>query len=152
MAREQREIRIEAADGLGQTEPSIGDLVRQLTADSTALFRQEIRLAKVEVRETASAMTRDLIKIGVALGLALVGVLALTAFLIVALGDLMDNYWLSALIVAVVYLAIGGILAKNAMNDMKKRQVKPEETIRTLQEDKAWAQREVRDLKREVTA
>lgn len=152
MAREQREIRIEAADGLGQMEPSIGDLIRQLTADSTALFRQEIRLAKVEVRETASAMTRDLIKIGVALGLALVGVLALTAFLIVALGDLMDNYWLSALIVAVVYLAIGGILAKNAMNDMKKRQVKPEETIRTLQEDKAWAQREVRDLKREVTA
>ena len=152
MARETREIRIDGGMAPGAAEPTLGDLIRRLTTDSSDLLRNEIRLAKTEMREVASAMTKDLVKIGIALGMALVGVLALTAFLIVALGDAIDNYWLSALIVAVAFLAIGGLLARGAIADMKGREVKPVETVRTLREDKEWARREVQDLKRDITA
>ncbi len=157
MAREQSEPRIERrdygapADATAGSEASLGDLFKRLTTDTGELVRQEMSLAKAEMRQAGATLARDGTKIGIALGLALAGVLALTAFLIVALGDLFDNYWLAALIVGVVFLAIGGFLAKNAVNDVKRRGLKPEETIDTLREDTAWAKQEARELKRELT-
>lgn len=157
MAIEQRRIGVEQGDGhihspLISQEPALGDLFRQLADDTNHLIRQEMNLAKIEVRETGSALARDGMKIGVAAGLALVGVLALGAFLIIALGGLFGSYWLSALLVGVVFLAIGGILANNAVSDVKNRGLKPEQTMETLREDTAWMKREARDLKREIKA
>ena len=97
----------------------------------------------------AVAKYGDAAKVGVAAALAFLGALAATAFLIVLLGELLDNYWLSSLIVAVVFLAIGAIMGKNAMNDLKSREVKPKRTIETLQADAQWAKREVAEVKRE---
>lgn len=135
----------------GQERP-LGELFRDLAADGAALMRQEVALAKAELRETTSALTRDLVRIMIAAGVALVGVLALVAFIIVALGDALDNYWLSSLIVAVVFLVAGGLLARGAMKDMKQQDLKPQATVETLQADKAWAQREMQDLKQRVRA
>jgi hypothetical protein len=84
-------------------------------------------------------------------GLALAGALALTAFLVILLGDLLDNYWMGALLVGVVLLAIGGILARNAVADVKRRGLKPEQTIGSLREDARWAKQEAREVKRELT-
>ena len=157
MAREQSDPRIERRDvgarveATAGAEPSLGDLFKRLTTDTGELVRQEISLAKAEMRQAGATLARDGAKIGIAVGLALAGVLALTAFLIVALGNLLDNYWLAALIVGVLFLAIGGLMARNAVNDIKRRGLKPEETIGTLQEDTAWAKQEARDLKRELT-
>ena len=142
-------------DGVGTgriQERPLGELFRDLAADGAALMRQEVALAKAELRETTSALTRDLVRIMIAAGVALVGVLALVAFVIVALGDALDNYWLSSLIVAVVFLAVGALLARGAAKDMKERDLKPQATVETLQADKAWAQREMQDLKQRVRA
>ena len=157
MAREQSEPRIERrdvgarAEATAGTEPSLGELFKRLTTDTGELVRQEVNLARAEMRQAGATLARDGTKIGIALVLALAGVLALTAFLIIALGNAFDNYWLAALIVGVVFLAIGGFMARNAVNDVKRRGLKPEETIGTLQEDKAWAKQEARELKRELT-
>ena len=157
MAAEQYDPRIvprgpesrgtDAPDG----EPSLGELLRRLTSDTGELVRQEVQLAKTEMRQVGSHLAQDGAKIGAALVLALAGVLALTAFLVVLLGDLFDNYWLAALLVGVVFVAVGGLLAKNAVDDVKQRGVKPEQTIDSLREDAAWAKREVRAVKRELT-
>ena len=128
------------------------DLFRQLADDTNHLVRQEINLAKLEMKQTGEALARDGMKIGIAVALGLVGALALGAFLIIALGALLGNYWLSALLVGVLFLVVSGLLARAAVSHFKEQSLKPEETIETLREDTAWAKREARDFKRELTA
>src|SRR3712207_1968281 len=108
-------------------------------------------LAKVEMREAGATLASGATKIGIAVGFALAGVLALAAFAVVGLGDLFENYWLAALIVGVALLAVGGYLARNAVNDIKQHGLKPQETMQTLRDDASWAKQEGRELKRELT-
>src|SRR3712207_9168354 len=112
--RNEREIRIQqrgdsvAPEPAAASEPSLGELFKRLTADTGELIRQEMSLAKVEMREAGATLARDATKIGIAVGFALAGVLAIAAFAGVGLGDLFENYWLAALIVGVALLAAGG--------------------------------------------
>lgn len=138
-------------NGAAGGEPSLGELLRRLTTDSGELVRQEVALAKVEMRQVGSTLAQDGAKLGVALVLALAGMLAVTAFLVIALGNLFGNYWLAALLVGVVLLAVGGVLGKNAIDDVKRRGLKPEHTLGSLREDAQWAKREARAVKRELT-
>lgn len=130
----------------------LGELLRRLGQDASALVRNEIALAKIEMRESVKGYTQNVAKIAVAAGVGLVGVLALTAFLIVGLGDVLDNYWLSALIVSVLFLATAGIMAKGAINRMKENSLTPEETVRTLKDDQRWAKHEAQDFKKQIKA
>lgn len=133
-------------------EPSFGDLVSRLTSQTGALVRQEIALAKVELRETGATLARDSAKVGAGLMVAWAGVLALTAAFIVGLADLFDNYWLAALIVGAVYVIVGWVLARSAMADVRRRGLAPTQTVETLREDADWAKEQTKaigqDLKR----
>jgi uncharacterized membrane protein YqjE len=157
MAGEQSEPRAERhdagarVDATGQAEPPLGELFKRLTSDTGELVRQEVALARAEMREAGATLARDGAKIGIAFGLALAGVLAIAAFLIVALGDLLGNYWLAALIVGVVLLGVGALLTRNAVSDIKRRGLTPNQTVGTLREDAAWAKQEAQDVKRELT-
>jgi uncharacterized membrane protein YqjE len=132
-------------------EPSIGELLRRLSDDTSELVRQEMRLARAELRHTGAALARDGARLGVAAALAFTGVLALGAFAVLALGDLFNNYWLAALLVGVVLLAAGAVLGKNAIGDAKRRAGLPQ-TTGSLREDAAWARREAHEVRRELTA
>lgn len=134
-----------------ETEASLGELFKQLAQDSATLVKQEVALAKVEMRENLRSATKDAAMIAVGGGILLVGLLVLTAFLVAALGDLLDNYWLGALIVGAVFVALGGILAKKYMGNLKQDDLKPDQTIQTLQEDKRWLQSEIQETRRELT-
>jgi uncharacterized membrane protein YqjE len=154
MAIDRTQIRVEdgsdpGGNGAWPSDPPIGELFRQLTDDATRLIKQEVALGKAELKQTASALGKDAAQLGIAVGLGLLGALSLTAFLIVGLGTLLANYWLSALIVAVVLLAVAAVLAKQALDDIKQRDLKPTQTIETLQADAEWAKREVEAVKRD---
>ena len=153
MAREDREIRIRGDIPVepATTEPSLGELFKRLTTDTTELIRAEMTLAKVEMREIGANAGRDASKIGMASGLALIGALALATFVIIGLGDLIDSYAFAALLVGGVLFAVGGYLARSAIDDIKRRGLKPEKTMQTLRDDASWAKEEARELKREVT-
>lgn len=129
-------------------EPSLGELFKQLAQDSATLVKHEVALAKVEMRENLKSATRDAAMIAVGGGLLLVGALVLVAFLVALLGDALDNYWLSALIVGLVFVIIGGLLAKKYMGNLKKDDLGPEQTIQTLKEDKQWIQNEIQQVRR----
>jgi uncharacterized membrane protein YqjE len=156
MAREESEVRLEHRGDRVPSEPSgpsasLGDLFKQLTTDTGDLIRQEARLARTEIWEAGTTLVRDAAKVGIAVALALAGALAVAAFLVVGLGALLDGrYWLSALLVGIAFLAGGGVLARNAVEDVKRRGLKPNETVDTLREDAVWAKREARELKREL--
>jgi len=158
MEREQPEIRVERGADVPQpkpvagAEPSIGELFKQVTTDTSELVRQEVALAKVEMRQALATLARDGARVGIGLGLALMGGLALTAFLIAGLGRLLDDrYWLAALIIGAVFFLVGSVLARNALGDIKRRGVTPEQTAESLRQDAAWAKREAREVKRELT-
>lgn len=158
MAVHHPDIRLDSSEGPTQPasmaggEPSVGELFGQLSSDAGRLVRQEVALAKAELRETGATLARDGTKIGIAVGLGLLGGMAATAFLIVALGDLLDNYWLSALIVTVLLLGVATFLAKRAVDDIRRRGVKPEQTLATLREDVDWAKQEAQVVKRGLTS
>ena len=132
-------------------EPSIGELIGRITSDTTELVRAEMKLARAEFRQMGSTVAKDATKVGIGIGLGLAGALATTAFLVVALGDLLNNYWLGALIVGVAFLAIAAVLVKNATDDIKRRGLKPEQTLDSLREDARWVKRELADVKQELT-
>ena len=143
---------IERGNGRYEPQPSIGELFGQLSNDASRLIQQELALAKAEMKESVATVARDTAKFGAAAVLGLLGALSATAFLIIGLGDLLDNYWASALLVTVVYLAVAAFLAKSAANDLKTRGVKPTETLKTLKEDANWARAEAQALKRDWTS
>lgn len=89
-------------------DASLGELFRRLTSDTTDLLRQEVELAKAEVRETGERMAHAATAIGIGAGLALAGTLTLVAALVLLLGvALGGGYWLSALLVGVAAVGIG---------------------------------------------
>ena len=136
----------------GAAEPSLGELFRQLGEESTMLIKQEIALAKKEISQSASRAVSDATWIAVWGAIAAVGGLVLIAFLVLLLGDLLNNYWLSALIVGGAFVLIGGIAALSYVKKLKSVSLAPETTIQTLKQDKTWAQAEVQSVKRDLTS
>ena len=135
----------------GGAEPSLGELLARLSADTGNLVRAEVALARTEMQQVGATLARDGAKIGVALGLALAGALAVTAFLVIALGQALDSHWLAALLVGLVLLAVGTGLARSAVADVKRRGLLPAQTVGTLREDATWAKQEAGAVKRELT-
>jgi hypothetical protein len=91
------------------TRPSVGELLSDVAADLSTLMRQEVELAKAEVRQSAVRAGKGA---GMLAGAGVSGHLVLT-FLSVALwwglGDKTGHGW-SALIVAAVWLVIAAVL------------------------------------------
>ena len=88
----------------------VGELLKELSTQTTTLVSQELELAKAEMAEKGK---RAGLGAGMFGGAGLFGLLALgalTACLIAALATGMD-VWLAALIVAVAYAAVAAVLA-----------------------------------------
>jgi len=117
---------------------SVADLLRHLSDQTATLVRQEMELAKAELSEKGK---RAGIGAGMFGGASVFGAYALgalTAFLILLLATAIDA-WLAALIVAVVYAAIAGVLA--LMGKSKVQQATPpvpEQTVDSVKEDVQW--------------
>jgi uncharacterized membrane protein YqjE len=124
-----------ATSGPAAGEPSTGELINRLTAQSTELIRSELQLAKTEMTEKAKHAGVGIGMFGGAGVVALYGLGALIAAIILALALVLPA-WLSALIVAVVLFAIAGIVAL-----LGKKQVTqatpaaPERTIDNVKKD-----------------
>src|ERR1041384_4516402 len=69
----------ESARAGGARDASLGELFKRLSDDSSRLVRQEIALAKLELKHSAGAAAGGAAKIGIAAVLALPGLLAVTA-------------------------------------------------------------------------
>lgn len=136
--------------GTGPGEPSIGELIKQLAEDSATLVRQEVALAKAEMSRNVKSAAQSAAMVAVGGMIAFLGVLVLLAGIVVLLGDALDNYWLAALIVGLVFLAIGGLMAMSNLNKLKAEELAPERTIQTLQEDKRWIQKEIQQVKTDL--
>ncbi len=130
---------------------SFGELLKDLASDTGQLVRDEVTLAKNELRQTASAVMRDSLVVAIGAGLAVAGGLSLLAGIIVLLGDAVfgDNYWVPALLVGAVLVLIGGIMAYSKSKSIA-RDADMDATVDSLKEDARWAKSEVRDFRDEL--
>lgn len=123
---------------------SLGELFSELSQGVSTLLSQEIALVKVEMSQKISRAAKDATMLIIGGVLAFGGYIALIATLVLILASLGLHLWLSALIVTVLLLAVGGLLVQRGLADLKKVNPLPEKTIESLQEDKEWAKEQLK--------
>jgi MFS family permease len=116
-------------------DAGVGELLKQLSQETSTLVRQEVALAKAELAEKGkrAGVGAGLVGAAAVLGLAALG--ALVAFLILVLAEAMAA-WGAALIVT---LALGALAGALALAGKKKIQQAtppvPEQAVESVKED-----------------
>jgi uncharacterized membrane protein YqjE len=128
-----------------RNDQQIGDLVKQLSEQTSTLVRKELQLAQLEMTEKGKRAGIGAGLFGGAGLIAVFGVGTLIAAAVLALATAVDP-WLSALIVAVVLLAGAGIAALTGKKQVEQAvPPAPEQAIqsgkRTVDEVKGRAGR-----------
>lgn len=116
----------------------ITDLVGRLTEDSKRLVRDEVHLAKLEVRESAHLAGRGAIFLALGFGVSSVAMVAFTILLATALGRLVGSLWGGALLAAVVEIAIAAWLVVRGLHDLKQPPYTLGESREELRRTAAW--------------
>jgi hypothetical protein len=119
------------------TDDSLGSLVSHLTNDLGRLTRQELALAKAELRDEAKKAGKGAGLLG---GAAVAGwmvaiFLSLTAMW--ALGEVMHLAW-AALIVTAVWAVVAAVMAMSGRKELQEVNPKPDQTIESVKEDAKW--------------
>lgn len=126
----------EPGAGPRSAEPSVGQLLTQLSEQTSRLVRDELQLAQVELKATAKHAGRGAGLFSAAGVLALYGVGALLATAIIALA-LLVPLWASALIVTVVVLAAAAVAGLMGKKQVAQASPTPERTVANVKRDVA---------------
>ena len=117
------------------TDRSLGTIVKELTADLSTLFRSEIALLKLEVKDTVAKLSGG---VAMFLGAAFLGIFGLGfLFVTIVLGlvRLGVPAWLSTLIVTIALFVIAGVLAMMGKKKFAAVQFVPTESIEQIKTD-----------------
>jgi hypothetical protein len=117
----------------------ISSLVSKVAEDLSTLMRQELELAKTEVKQEATRAGKAGASLG---GGALAGWLAilfLSFTVMYALDNVMDITW-AALIVTAIWGIVAGVLFVTGKKKLAEVNPVPEKTVETLKEDVQWVQ------------
>ncbi|WCB93480.1 hypothetical protein DSM104299_02193 [Baekduia alba] len=117
---------------------SIGDLLKQLSEETSTLVRQELALARAELEQQGKRAGKGAGMLGGAGVGGLLTLGALTATLIGVLDTAMA-FWLAALIVTVLWAAISAVLALQGKNKIQQATPPVPQTVETVKEDVQWA-------------
>ena len=115
------------------TDSSVGQLISEVTSDLSKLMRQELELAKAEVKHEATKSGKAIGMLGGAGFAGYMVALFVSIALWWALANVMDEGW-AALIVAALWAVIGAVLATVGRKRLRAVNPKPERTIQTLKE------------------
>lgn len=124
-------------------ERSLSDLVGEVTGDLQKLFRQEVALAKTELREEAAKAGKAA---GLLSGAGFAGymtVVLLSFAAVFGLAELIGLGW-AAVVVAVLWAIAGAVMFVMGRKRMREVSPKPERTIETLEEDAQWVKHPTR--------
>jgi uncharacterized membrane protein YqjE len=125
------------ATGSGDSR-SLGEIVGDISHDLTTLVKQELELARTELKEEAGRAGKGAGMLG---GAGVAGLLALILASF-ALSYLLDNWMpveLAFLITTLLWAVVGAVLASRGRAELKKSNPQLPKTQQTLKEDAAWA-------------
>jgi hypothetical protein len=117
---------------------TLGEMFGELSLQIRALIEQEVLLAKTEVTEKASQMSRSLaLVVGGGL-IAYGGVLALIAAMILGLVAAGLAPWVSAILSGALTAGIGYLLVRLGLGALSRQDLKPRQAIAAVKEDARW--------------
>jgi uncharacterized membrane protein YqjE len=129
-------------------EQSLADLTRQLSLQTTQLARQEVELAKAELRAKGKRAAAGAGMFGGAGVFGFYAFGALTACIIAAIAQALD-VWLAALIVAVVYGLVAAILALRGKRSVQQASPPvPERAVQSVKEDVRFTKQRAQETRR----
>ena len=109
----------------------------------TEIIRSEIRLARAEIRQDVTQVTRAGIFLGVGAVLALYGFGFILLAGVYALSNVLSP-WISALIVGGGMALLAGAFFFIGRKKMQLASLKPDETIQSLKENVTWVKKQTR--------
>jgi hypothetical protein len=131
-----------AQDAHEEASPeSLGVLVGKLSEDLSALLRDEVQLAKLEVKEDATRVAKAGGMLGAAGFAGYVTLLLLSFAAAWGLAEVVP-IGVAFLIVGIVWGVVGAVLLVAGRARMRTLNVKPEQTIETMQENIQWAKQQ----------
>ena len=116
---------------------SLGELLKQLGTDIGTLTREELALARREIKEALQTLRTATVLVATGAVLSLLALGTLTAAAVLALGENV-GYGTAALIVGLVLTAIAAGAVIWGVRRLRSVPVKPEKTLESLEETKEW--------------
>ena len=125
---------------MADLDAGITDLIRRLSDDSKRLVTDEVRLAKIEAKDSLSRATRGVLWLALAFGVSVVMLVALTIFLVTLIGRTVNGHmWVGALITGVLELGLGGYLIKRGLAAITEPSYSLEASRLALADTANWA-------------
>lgn len=119
-------------------DAGIPDLIRRLTDDSKRLAQDEVRLAKLEMKESLKTGTKGVLWLALAFGALVVALVAFTIFASAGLGRLLGNYWAGTLLTAALELGAAFVLVKRGLSTLAEPSYTFAESREALKETAQW--------------
>ena len=117
-----------------QADASIGELVSQLSSQTSRLVRDEMKLAQNEFREAAKHAGLGAGLLSVAGVLAVLGLATFVASAIAAL-SLVLPVWAAALIIGIVLFVAAGIAGLISKKEVDQTSPVPQQTLANVKQD-----------------
>jgi uncharacterized membrane protein YqjE len=114
---------------------SLGQIVKELTADFSTLFRSEVALLKLEIKDTVAKLGGGAAMFAGAAFVALFGVAFLFVTITLGLVALGVPAWLSSLIVTVALFAVAAVLALMGKRKFAQVNFVPSESVQQIKAD-----------------
>ena len=118
-----------------ESDRSIGNIIRDLTADLSNLFRSEIALFKLELKESAAKLGGGSVLLAAAAFLGLIGVAFMFVTLTLGLVALGVPAWISSLIVTVILFIAAVVLGLMGKKKLESVNFVPMESIDHIRTD-----------------
>jgi hypothetical protein len=119
-------------------ERPIGELVNELSSQTSTLIRKELELARAELQQKGKVAGKGAGMLGGAAIAALLTAGALTAALI-ALLDKAVAMWIAALIVMALWAIVALVLGRAGQKSLQRATPPAPQTVETVKEDIQWA-------------
>jgi uncharacterized membrane protein YqjE len=122
---------------------SVPEILEDIASNLTQIVQAEFRLVKTELKEGAERFAGPGAALGAGVALAFYGLGFLLLAAVYALSLVMAG-WLAALIVGSALTVVAGILISAGGTKLKRVNLTPDKTIRTLEEDVQWAKQQIK--------
>lgn len=127
---------------------SLPTLLRDLRDEGTTLLRQEVALAKAELKESASKLITHAVQVAVGGFVAYAGIIVLLIGIGHLLGALFIRFgmtenlaeWLAPSVIGLIVALIGWGMLSRAKSAITHDDLVPRRTVESLRENKQWAQ------------
>jgi hypothetical protein len=122
-------------------DPEVGipDLIHRLGDDSRRLMSDEVRLAKLEMKDGLKRGGKGVMWLGIAFGIGVVAMVFFTLFLTTLIGRIVSGHmWLGALVTGVIELVVAAVLVKKGIGAFTQPSYTLVQTRESLKDTKTW--------------